>query len=311
MMFIASNSLMVEAREWQQVFSGWFSFSALGPESAPMGVQIATWDEINESWADSILFNLTLYTGSIIRGKDFEVGEYYVESEDVIGLQFYIDNLYGRANISKVTLTVTSPDDTVYYNSTLLENHTGTNKRIVRLLDNDSFTFNKTGLWNFRLNFESNKSNLIWRYIGNDTYQTFKPIKNEDEFGSLIFYNFYSEEIPVLTLSEALQVSYMRDIARQTEYLNESAVAQEESAESQRNLAFGTMILAFATLTTAIIIIITFITRLSSQKKSIERQNKLLKDSFDKLTKAIEKQKKSSTTGTNTPKRTKREKKGK
>ncbi len=284
--FLLPNVLMVEADNWGD--PGVFYIYTMGPSIHPIDIEREDWEEIERKWPNSILFDLTLFSGSLIKGKDFEIAEYYEESEDVIAIKFYIWKINEQTNLSKVTLTVTSPDDTVYCNIILLENITENETVVIKSLDNNSFSFDMTGLWRFRLDFESNVTSLIWRHVGNHIFQTFKPTMYYNRIlDPLIFLDFYSEEIPVITLSDALQVSNINTIAKQTDYLNKSAAAQEESAESQQNLATGTMILAIATLTTAIIIIITFVVRLSSQKKAMKEQNEIIKGSFEKLTTEI------------------------
>ena len=129
-------------------------------------------------------------------------------------------------------------------------------------LGNNSFTFDKTGLWKFKLDFKVNNTSLIWRHIGNHIFQTFKPIKYYDEeMDPLIFFNYYCEEIPIITVSDALQITNINTmqmqvdiLQQQSEYLNKSAESMEkqtkylnQSAEAQRGTANSQIVLTIAT----------------------------------------------------------------
>lgn len=244
-----------------------------------MGVKIQNWDAIKKNYSDSILFNLTLYSSSLIRGKDFEIGEYYLESEDIFAIKFYIDKLNENTTLTKVTLKVFSPDNREYCNITLLKNFTGTNDVFNIALKNQSFSFNKTGLWKIRLDFETDKKSQIWRYIGSigseENYQTFMPTEFKDnELEDLTFYNYYSEEIPVITLTDALQLQYARQMNVQSEYLNKSATAQNQSINEQRNLAYATVALAIVTLVMAIGVVLSALYTKQSVLENIREKKK-------------------------------------
>lgn len=223
--------------DWGDPGTG-FWFYSLGPSTFPVGIIKEDWEVIEEKWPNSILFDLTLFSDSLIKGKDFEISEYYIESEDVEKIKFYIWKLNPNTNLSKVTLKVFDPNEEIYCNVVLIEDelHNENETLVIKSLEDDSFTFDKTGLWKFKLYFETDDTTLVWRHLGNHVFQTFKPLLYYDEIlDPLIFFDRYGEEIPVITLTDALQVNYVNSVREQSEYLNESAKAQKESSEAQTN----------------------------------------------------------------------------
>jgi len=231
-------------KEWKTVSTWSGTFYALSPESYPIDMQILSWDEIKQNYPDSILFNLSLIPAYPIQGQDFELSDYFIENQEIIGIKCYIDNLNTENVISNVTLTIIDPNGDVYKNFYFLEsNFSGTNTVEVNLLTNKSLIFPYQGLWKFKISFDSNKKSLIWRFVGNDYYQTYMPDPNRGQHRDLkyiAFYNEYREGLPVITLTEALEVISTRYNALQTEYLLKSAEAQNESALAQKLLANAT-----------------------------------------------------------------------
>ena len=203
----------------------------------PEGIEIQDIHDIIENYPDSILLNLTLYSNYPIFGKDFQVGEYYVEGEEIRAIGFHIIRLNSSTNVTNIRFTVLNPNGDIVCNISIpifgfYNYHEQWDFTIISLED-QSFIFNMSGLWKYRIEINSDKENLMWKSLGSQTYQTFRPTRgDENELNKLTFYNFYTEGIPVLTTSETLQLSSVRDISRQTEYLKDSASYLNETASS-------------------------------------------------------------------------------
>jgi len=231
-------------REWKTVFTWSGTFYALGPSSYPTDIEIKTWKEINETSEDSILFNLTFIPKYPIQGQDFDTGIYFVEDQEIIAIKCYIDKINRASIISNVTLSIITPDGSIYRNISFLdENHTGTNTMKVKILNDEPLIFHSTGIWKLILKFESTTNNLVWKYVSgkgfNELYQTFKLTgSNNPKLKEITFYNEYREAVPVITLSQALEVTKSAFMSKQTDYLNsvanylnDTATTMKESSE--------------------------------------------------------------------------------
>lgn len=290
LLFVLPNIIVISADNWGDPDTGFWYYS-LGPSTFPIGIVKEDWEDIARKWPNSILFDLTIFSDSLIKGKDFEISEYYIESEDVTKIKFYIWKINDKTNLSKVTMKVFNPENKIYCNITLIENELKDKNEtiIIKALNNTSFSFNKTGLWRFQLDFDTNNVNtLIWRHIGNHIFQTFKPIFYYNSIlDPLIFFNRYEEEIPVIILSDALQLSNINTMKEQSEYLYESAQAQNKSAKGQSDLANATNSLAIVTLIMAFGVILSAIFTLSvanaTKRTIIESRRELKRDRILKV----------------------------
>lgn len=235
-----------DEKEWRTIGTwGPFTIYALGPTSYPTEIEILTWDEINKTYKNSILFNLTFIPKYPIQGTYFENIEYFVEGQEITAIKFYIDKIDRETVLSNITLTIITPDGEFYRNISFFEeNFTGTNIMKIKLLGDNPIIFNETGIWKLLLKFKTNTENLIWKYISGygyyELYQTFKLTKSlNPDLEDITFYNEYREAIPVITLSQALEVSNTAYMAQQTKYLNYTASSLKESSESTKQTAIA------------------------------------------------------------------------
>ena len=272
-------------REWQNLGSFSFTIKALGPKSYPTGFEVLTWEEINSTYKDSILFNLTFIPKYPVEGQDFETTDYFILGQEIIAIVCYIENMNREIILSNVTLSIYNPDGELLRNISFLEeNYTGTNTKKIKLLENDPLIFNLLGIWKLILNFESNTDNLIWKYLHGwgkeEEYQTFKLTDTQQkDLKKIMFYNEYREGIPIITLSEALDVAATRYSAEQTDYLKKSAIAQEESSQEQEKLSNTTVTLANATVLLAIV---TFLSIIEYEFKFLKKLCKKVKKYYKK-----------------------------
>jgi len=271
--------------EWQVLETISFTIKALGPKSYPTGFEVLTWEEINSTYKDSILFNLTFIPKYPVEGQDFETTDYFILGQEIIAITCYIENMNREIILSNVTLSIYNPDGELLRNISFLEeNHTGTNTKKIKLLEDDPLIFNSLGIWKLILNFESNTDNLIWKYLygwgKEEEYQTFKLTDTQKKvLKKIMFYNEYREGIPVITLSEALDVAATRYSAEQTYYLKKSAIAQEESSQEQEKLSNTTVTLANATVLLAIV---TFLSIIEYEFKFLKKLCKKVKKYYKK-----------------------------
>lgn len=283
-----------DEREWHEIFNRYFIIHALGPTSYPTDIEVLSWKEINATYKNSILFNLTFIPKYPIQGKYFENIEYFVEGQEITAIKCYIDKIDRNTVLSNVTLTILTPGGKFYRNISFLEeNFTGTNIMKIKLFDGNPIIFNETGIWKLLLNFEAYTKNLIWKYVTgygyDELYQTFKLTESiSPELENITFYNEYREAIPVITLSQALEVSNTAYMAEQTMYLYETASSLNESSESIKQTALAAqrevsdsrtyyilMIIATIALVVANAFLAYFNSRLVVENRELRKQKEL------------------------------------
>jgi hypothetical protein len=252
-----------------------YNRSQIFPPEEGNGVIYETLTNIKANVSNSVIFSLSLITipnPHIIP----ELGEYFIQDNEILAIKFTIKNLSSTINYSDVIFTLFPPEQKWSFSQKL--NH---NSNITVL--SKPIIINSSGLWKVKIEFVKNQSSedfYVWENIS-----SWKPKKYLTFFlnSNLSYKNYYEKVIPAYTISDINgfwqaqltneQGKYLKDTANSS---SASANASKVAAVASQNSAFWTMISALgAWIAATIAIILPLIyNRKSKKEKEEEKQNR-------------------------------------